>query len=290
MKKRKILIIGYSGGIAKEINIQFKKNYNLRFLSRKKIDALKNYKKYFKEIVKFKPEFIINCIAATGIKYCEENVNNAYFLNAYIPKLLSSFSNEIGAKFIHFSTDAVFEGNIYKKKYSENSKSNPTTIYGKTKRLSEVLLSKSKKLIIIRIPLLYGPTQKKHLIYKLTNKLKKNNKVFASTDIYSTPVYTPFLVNFIKNKIIENKNFFLIKRKNNLINYSSNEYVSIFKLMKLFAKVLKKEKYLMPVKDNFFNKNSNKPKYLGLKSTKKHSTNYNLKNCAKLFVQNIIKK
>ena len=38
--KRKILIIGYSGGIAKEINIQFKKNYNLRFLSRKKIDAL----------------------------------------------------------------------------------------------------------------------------------------------------------------------------------------------------------------------------------------------------------
>lgn len=287
MIKIKILIIGYSGGIAQEINKQFKKDFNIKFLSRKKIDALKNYKKYYKEIIKFKPEIVINCIAVTGINYCENNVNESYFINAKLPKILSQYCYKIDAKFIHFSTDAVFEGKIFKKNYSENSKSNPTTVYGKSKRMAEILLSKRKNTLIIRIPLLYGPTQKKHLIYKLVSKLKNNNKIFASTDIYSTPVYTPVLVNFIKTEIILNDNFFKSKRKNNLLNYSSNKYISIYSLLKVFAKILKKEKNLLPVKDNFFDKNSNKPKYLGLKSIKKYSTKYNLKKCVQLFLQKI---
>ena len=57
--------------------------------------------------------------------------------------------------------------------------------------MAEISLSKCKNTIIIRIPLLYGPTQKKHLIFKLVSQLQNNKKVFASTDIYSTPVYTP---------------------------------------------------------------------------------------------------
>ena len=126
-----------------------------------------------------------------------------------------------------------------------------------------------------------------HLIFKLVSQLKDNKKVFASTDIYSTPVYTPHLVRFIKEKIIENDNFFKSKIKNNLINYSSNRYISIYSLVKVFAKILKKEKNLIAVKDNFFDKNSNKPKYLGLKSIKKYSTDITLKNCAKLFLKKI---
>ena len=90
--------------------------------------------------------------------------------------------------------------------------------------------------------MLYGPTQKKHLIFKLVSQLQNNKKVLASTDIYSTPVYTPLLVRFIKEKIIENDNFFKLKIKNNLINYSSNHYISIYSLVKVFAKILKKEK------------------------------------------------
>ena len=287
MSKKKILVIGHSGGVAQEIYLQFKNRFKLKFLSRKKIDALIDYKNYYKEIIKFNPEFVINCIAITGIKYCENHIDDAYFINAVLPKLLSNYCYKIDAKFIHFSTDAVFEGRIFKKKYNENSKSNPTTIYGKSKRMAEISLSKSKNTLIIRIPLLYGPTQKKHLIFKLINQLQNNKKVFASTDIYSTPVYTPLLVKFIKEKIIENDNFFKLKIKNNLINYSSNHYISIYSLVKVFAKILKKEKNLIAVKDKFFDKYSTKPKYLGLKSAKKHSTDCTIKSCAKLLLKKI---
>ena len=68
--------------------------------------------------------------------------------------------------------------------------------------------------------------------------------------------------------------------------FSPRKPDSLFPLTTLF-KVLGKEKNLIAVKDNFFDKNSNKPKYLGLKSTKKHFTDYDLKDCAKLFLKKI---
>jgi short-subunit dehydrogenase len=45
--KKKILIIGHSGGLAQEINYQLKDHYNLKFLSRQQVDAYTDYKKYF---------------------------------------------------------------------------------------------------------------------------------------------------------------------------------------------------------------------------------------------------
>ena len=75
-----------------------------------------------------------------------------------------------------------------------------------------------------------------------------------------------------------------------MINYSSNHYISIYSLVKVFAKILKKEKNLIAVKDKFFDKYSTKPKYLGLKSAKKHSTESTIKSCAELLLKKIFKK
>ena len=71
-----------------------------------------------------------------------------------------------------------------------------------------------------------------------------------------------------------------------MINYSSNHYISIYSLVKVFAKILKKEN-LIAVKDKFFDKYSTKPKYLGLKSAKKHSTESTIKSCAELLLKKI---
>ena len=287
MNKEKILIIGSSGGIAQEIKYQFKEIYDLKFLSKKEIDAYKNTNRYNYEINKFKPKFVINCSVISGIKNCEENPEKAYFINGYLPYFLYLSCRKVKAKFIHFSSECVFEGRVFKKKYSENSKSKPTTILGKSKRQSEILLARANSTLVIRLPMLFGPRQRKHLIYKILKNLKKNKKIFASTDIFSTPVYVPYLVKFIREKFIENEKFFKLKRKNNLINFSSNEYISIFNFIKLFAKELKKEKYIFPVKDSYFDKNSEKPKYLGLKSLKKYSTNHNLHTCVKNYLKAI---
>ena len=55
--------------------------------------------------------------------------------------------------------------------------------------------------------------------------------------------------------------------------------------MKIFAKNLDKEKYLISVKDSFFNKSSMKPRYLGLKSKMKYTTNKNLQSCVSHYLK-----
>lgn len=287
MPKKKILIIGYTGGLSQEINYQLKNLYNLKFLSRHQVDAFTDYKKYFYEIKKFKPSYVVNTIAVNGIKYCEENSEEANFVNGYLPKIIYSYSKKLGFKFIHFSSDTVFNGKVFKKKYLDQSKPKPFTVLGKSKYKSEVYLLNKKNVIIIRLPLLFGPRHKKHLIHKLLINLKKNKKTYASRDVYSTPVYTPNLVSFIDKKIFQKDILFTNKLKKNLINFSSNKYISIFGLMKIFAKYIKKEKYLVSVKDSFFDKYSKKPKYLGLKSKNIYTTHETLKSCVKHYLNQI---
>ena len=52
--------------------------------------------------------------------------------------------------------------------------------------------------------MLYGPTHKKQLISRLLLKIMKNHKIYASSDVYSTPLYIPelakIIVGIIKNK------------------------------------------------------------------------------------------
>ena len=73
---------------------------------------------------------------------------------------------EIGksnAIFIHFSTDAVFEG-TKNTTYTVNDTPFPTTIYGKSKLLGEKYISHYKKTLIVRLSLLYGKHHKNQII------------------------------------------------------------------------------------------------------------------------------
>jgi dTDP-4-dehydrorhamnose reductase len=201
-----------------------------------------------------------------------------------LPKIIYSYSKKLGFKFIHFSSASVFDSEVFKKKYQDQSKPKPITVLGKSKYMSETFLLNKKRVIIIRLPMLFGPRHKKHLIYKLLINLKKNKKRYASNNVYCTPVYTPNLVSFINKKIFKKDVLFKNKLKNNLINFSSYKYISIFSLIEIFAKYLKKEKYLFSVKDSFFDQNSTKPKYLGLQFNRKYTLNITLKSCVKNYL------
>jgi len=268
--KIKILIIGSKGAIGKQLMQTLKKynNKNYKSISRKEFD-FKNFDKIKKIIKKYKPSHIINCAAITGLKQCEENFNEALEINTYLPFKLSKLIEGKKTKLLHFSTDAVFSGNIKKKIYNENDLPNPNSIYGKTKFLAEELIKFNKNVLIIRLPILFGPTNKNQIIDKLMINLLKNKEVFASIDIFSTPVFTPHLCNFVYNEIILKKKF--LNKK--IIHYTSDQYMSIYDLIKKISLKLKINSKIKKVKDSYFKSAIIKPKNLGLKSIYKYNKN-----------------
>ena len=262
----KILLVGENGSLGQEfVNLFKKEKIKFEAISRKKQKKKFSYQFFKKIIKKSKPDLILNCVALTGLIYCENKIKEAYEVNKNIPLYLMRAIKKKEIKFIHFSTEAVFNGKKLRKIYSEKDKPKPTSIYGKSKLAADKKVLKSNNTLIIRLPMLYGPTHKNQIISKLLIKLAKGEKIHVANDVFSTPVYTPDLCKFVYNNCIIKSNFF----KNKLIHFASSKRYSIYDFIKNLSKNINaiNPNQIIKVKDAFFGNNIKiKPKNLGLTS------------------------
>ena len=94
-----------------------------------------NFNSLFEIIKEIKPKYIINCIGVL-IKGSTQDPSNAILINALLPHKLAQFSKDINARFIHISTDCVFDGS--KGNYIETNNKTAQDIYGLSKSLGEI--------------------------------------------------------------------------------------------------------------------------------------------------------
>ena len=90
---KRVLILGGKSCLARQIinDLRAKKCYDLKIVKRNKINIQKQFNKLTDLIEKFKPKFIINCIALTGLLYCEDKERDAFEVNAYFPTILMDY-------------------------------------------------------------------------------------------------------------------------------------------------------------------------------------------------------
>lgn len=138
----KLLIIGGKGMAGHMIRDYFsRKNHEVYYTSRDSFDKKSIYIDVHdlttlkKTIQNLKPDVVINC---TGIlnKKASEQKKEAIYVNSLFPHLLAKMSKENQAKFIHLSTDCVFQGD--RGDYRERDFPDGTSDYARTKTLGEV--------------------------------------------------------------------------------------------------------------------------------------------------------
>lgn len=83
-----------------------------------------------------KPDFILNCIGITKRRKEADIAIHAITLNALLPHKLVEWGKNNSAKVVNFSTDCVFDGG--QGNYTEESPTNATDLYGKTKAFGEI--------------------------------------------------------------------------------------------------------------------------------------------------------
>lgn len=145
----------------------------------------------FLEIEKY--ERVINCIAMASIETCKANPKQALWVNSELPGLLASKCHSSGVRFLHFSTDAVFNGSI--SFATENDIPNPKSIYGTSKLLGDTLvLNSNPDALILRVNFFGTNHRGPSLFDYFYDSLVKGKNAFGYTDLYFTPTFVGDLI------------------------------------------------------------------------------------------------
>jgi dTDP-4-dehydrorhamnose reductase len=101
-------------------------------------------------------DWIINATAYTQVDRAETEAGIAHAINASAPRLLAETAQRIGAAFLHFSTDYVFDGEKGRP-YSEEDTPRPLGVYGRTKWMGEQgALESCRACLVLRTSCVYS--------------------------------------------------------------------------------------------------------------------------------------
>jgi dTDP-4-dehydrorhamnose reductase len=137
-----------------------------------------------------KPEWLVNCAAMADLDVCEDKPDFARKLNAEIPGELAGACASRGIRFIHISTDAVFDGEK-DGFYTEDDAPNPINVYSKTKFAGErAVLQNNSNAIVARVNF-YGwsLSGRRSLAEFFHNNLTNNKSMSGFTDVIFCPMF-----------------------------------------------------------------------------------------------------
>jgi dTDP-4-dehydrorhamnose reductase len=101
-------------------------------------------------------DVIINAVAYTAVDKAESELELANLVNGEYAGKLSQVAKTVGAKFMHISTDYVFDGSAASP-YPTSAETKPQSAYGSSKHLGEKLIAESgTNYTIFRTAWLYG--------------------------------------------------------------------------------------------------------------------------------------
>ena len=243
-----ILVTGSNGQVGSEIK-ELEKDYpyNFFFTTRNDLDitskdSLRNFCKTNNINV------IINCAAYTAVDKAESDELNADLVNRKAVKKLSIIAKELNIKLIHISTDYVFDGKNFKP-YVEEYKTNPQSVYGKSKLDGELEMININPLnsIIIRTSWVYS-YYGNNFVKTMLRLGKEKEELGVIFDQVGTPTYAKHLALTILNIIPQIEN-----HKVEIYNYSNEGVLSwydfakeIMKMAKLNCKINPIETYQYP--------------------------------------------
>ncbi len=182
-----------------------------------------------KELIRIKPEILINTAGMTNVEDCEDNPEEAEKINGIIPGIIAKLSKKLNIYFIHISTDHLFDGT--RSFQTEEDIVCPLNEYGnaKAKGEQEVLKNNNKALIIRTNFFGWGTNYRQSFSDYIIYSLRQNKKIILFDDVY----YTPILIETLAKTIME----FTKSEINGIINVVSNERIIKYEFGILLAKV-----------------------------------------------------
>jgi len=119
---------------------------------------------------------------------CEAAPDLAFKINGEATAILAAVLRRLDARMVYISTDLVFDGDTAP--YAEQDEAKPSSVYGKSKKIGETSTLAALRNLVIRLPLLYGPSfdGKRGATDMVTNALGHGQTLDLFDDEWRTPL------------------------------------------------------------------------------------------------------
>ncbi len=190
----KIIVTGSKGKLGQRLIRVLSYSHDLLGFDLPELDIC-NLQDVTKKILQFQPDILINAAAHTAVDRCEDEADLAYQINALAVRNLAVAAESTRARFIHFSTDFVFDGERQGPPYIEYDTPNPQSVYGRSKLMGEreALLNCTRS-IVLRLSWLYGSGGWNFTDWVI-GEVRENRPVRIVTDQLGCPTWIGDVVN-----------------------------------------------------------------------------------------------
>jgi len=184
----KILIVGSGGRLGAALVREYQGKFDVTSFNHEQLD-LANQNQTRDNLSPLEFDLLINCAAMTNVDLCEQEIEQAFAINAEGPQLLARICRDKNAKMIHFSTDYVFDGEK-REPYVETDAAKPISVYGESKRTGEKLVLQTQdRHLVLRVSWVFGP-DRPSFIDAMIKRACEEEHIDAVADKFSTPTYT----------------------------------------------------------------------------------------------------
>lgn len=255
-----ILLIGSKGQLGNDFQKLFdKKNIEYTATDYKELNIKNNtdLEEFFKENNAF--THIINCAAYNDVDKAENEIEQCIKVNEEAPLIIARYAKKMGAVFVTYSTDFVFDGHKIKP-YMEEDVPNPLSVYGKSKYEGEnEVLKIHNKSFIIRTSWLFG-IGGNNFNKQVINWSRLRDSLNIVDDQVSAPTYSADLAEF-SWKLIQTEKY-------GLYHITNSGEASKYEQAKYVLEKIGWEGKLNRAKTADFNLPAKRPEYSKLSSEK----------------------
>lgn len=263
-KKEHILVTGANGQLGSELGVLAKETTDFIFFFTD-VDELDITNKIQLQqfVTENKISTIINCAAYTNVDGAEEHQQLASDINYIGAKNIAEIAFENSIKFVHISTDYVFDG-ASSYPYKENDATNPQNVYGVTKLEGEkaILGINPSKTIIIRTSWLYSSFGKNFVktMLKLTSE---KEEISVVNDQVGSPTYAADLAKFVLSIVGK-----LTNKTVEVYHFANTGFCSWFEFASKIVEVSENSCKVKPISSEVFKSVAKRPKYSMLNTEK----------------------
>ncbi len=199
----RVLVIGAKGQLGTDL-VKVMSDWKVAAAARADVDVC-DFAGVRQKLAGLRPELVINTAAFHRVDDCEDEVAQAFLVNAHAVRNLAQACADHNAALVHFSTDYVFGGDR-NEPYTEDDVPTPKSVYGTAKLAGECFVrAYCPRHYVVRTCGLYGLSGSSgkggNFVETMLRLAREGKPIRVVADQVLTPTYTRDLAHKIKELV-----------------------------------------------------------------------------------------